>query len=412
MKIVRLKTAVVEGNFDWTLVRIETDEGITGLGECFFAPGLTSILRSLEPLLLGEDPRDVHRLFRKLQLATSGAGSVAGIIYNGLSGIEAALWDLLGQYLHAPIYRLLGGKFRDRIRIYADGHAGEALESMDEILRTRRPSWLKEGEQFESKNYFDDEPGAAPSSPDQVRNRALAMKAQGYTALKFDLDVPGTQGSDSHNRCLSNRAIDRMVSLIGATRDAVGYDVDIAVDCHWRYSTVDAIKVADALEPFRLLWLEDPVPPENIEALRAVSSRVRVPIATGENLYLFEGFREMLHTHAVGIATPDLQKVGGLGVAGDIARFADNQTIPLAPHNISSPVGTLAAAHFCTAIPNFLALEFHASDVPFWDDLVDGVPKPIIQNGWIQLSERPGLGVTLNEEIARKYARKGEPFFE
>ena len=412
MKIVRLKTAVVEGNFDWTLVRIETDEGITGLGECFFAPGLTSILRSLEPLLLGEDPRDVHRLFRKLQLATSGAGSVAGIIYNGLSGIEAALWDLLGQYLHAPIYRLLGGKFRDRIRIYADGHAGEALESMDEILRTRRPSWLKEGEQFESKNYFDDEPGAAPSSPDQVRNRALAMKAQGYTALKFDLDVPGTQGSDSHNRCLSNRAIDRMVSLIGATRDAVGYDVDIAVDCHWRYSTVDAIKVADALEPFRLLWLEDPVPPENIEALRTVSSRVRVPIATGENLYLFEGFREMLHTHAVGIATPDLQKVGGLGVAGDIARFADNQTIPLAPHNISSPVGTLAAAHFCTAIPNFLALEFHASDVPFWDDLVDGVPKPIIQNGWIQLSERPGLGVTLNEEIARKYARKGEPFFE
>jgi len=412
VKIVRLKTAVVEGNFDWTLVRIETDEGITGLGECFFAPGLTSILRSLEPLLLGEDPRDVHRLFRKLQLATSGAGSVAGIIYNGLSGIEAALWDLLGQYLHAPIYRLLGGKFRDRIRIYADGHAGEALESMDEILRTRRPSWLKEGEQFESKNYFDDEPGAAPSSPDQVRNRALAMKAQGYTALKFDLDVPGTQGSDSHNRCLSNRAIDRMVSLIGATRDAVGYDVDIAVDCHWRYSTVDAIKVADALEPFRLLWLEDPVPPENIEALRAVSSRVRVPIATGENLYLFEGFREMLHTHAVGIATPDLQKVGGLGVAGDIARFADNQTIPLAPHNISSPVGTLAAAHFCTAIPNFLALEFHASDVPFWDDLVDGVPKPIIQNGWIQLSERPGLGVTLNEEIARKYARKGEPFFE
>jgi L-alanine-DL-glutamate epimerase-like enolase superfamily enzyme len=412
VKIVRLKTAVVEGNFDWTLVRIETDEGITGLGECFFAPGLTSILRSLEPLLLGEDPRDVHRLFRKLQLATSGAGSVAGIIYNGLSGIEAALWDLLGQYLHAPIYRLLGGKFRDRIRIYADGHAGEALESMDEILRTRRPSWLKEGEQFESKNYFDDEPGAAPSSPDQVRNRALAMKAQGYTALKFDLDVPGTQGSDSHNRCLSNRAIDRMVSLIGATRDAVGYDVDIAVDCHWRYTTVDAIKVADALEPFRLLWLEDPVPPENIEALRAVSSRVRVPIATGENLYLFEGFREMLHTHAVGIATPDLQKVGGLGVAGDIARFADNQTIPLAPHNISSPVGTLAAAHFCTAIPNFLVLEFHASDVPFWDDLVDGVPKPIIQNGWIQLSERPGLGVTLNEEIARKYARKGEPFFE
>jgi L-alanine-DL-glutamate epimerase-like enolase superfamily enzyme len=412
LKIVRLKTAVIEGNFDWTYVRIETNEGITGLGECFFAPGLTSILRSLEPLLLGEDPRDVHRLFRKVQLATSGAGSVAGIIYNGLSGIEAALWDLLGQYLDAPIWRLLGGKFRDRIRIYADCHAGEALESLDEILRTRRPSWTKDGEQFERKNYFDNQAGAPPSSPAEVRNRALAMKAQGYTALKFDLDVPATQGPDPHNRCLSNRAIDQMVALIGATRDAVGYDIDIAVDCHWRYTASEAIKVAHALEPFRLLWLEDPVPPGNLEALRVVSSRVRVPVATGENLYLFEGFREMLQTHAAGIATPDLQKVGGLSVAGEIGRFADNQTIPLAPHNVSSPVGTLASAHFCAAIPNFLVLEFHASDVPFWSDLVDGISKPIIQNGSIQVSQKPGLGVTLNEEVARKYARKGEPFFE
>jgi L-alanine-DL-glutamate epimerase-like enolase superfamily enzyme len=412
LKIVRLKTAVVEGNFDWTFVRIETNEGITGLGECFFAPGLTSILRSLEPLLLGEDPRDVHRLFRKLQLATSGAGSVAGIIYNGLSGIEAALWDLLGQYLNAPIWRLLGGKFRDRIRIYADCHAGEALESLDEILRTRRPSWVKEGQQFASKDYFDDEAGVPPCSPAEVRKRALTMKAQGYTALKFDLDVPGTRGPDSHNRCLSNRAIDQMVALIGGIRDAVGYGVDIAVDCHWRYTVSDAIKVAHALESFRLLWLEDPVPPENLEALRAVSSRVRVPVATGENLYLFEGFREMLQAHAVGIATPDLQKVGGLRVASEIARFADNQTIALAPHNISSPVGTLASAHFCAAIPNFLVLEFHASDVPFWDDLVDGTTKPIIQDGSIQLSEKPGLGVTLNEDVARKYARKSEPFFE
>jgi len=165
LKIVRLKTAVVEGNFDWTFVRIESDEGLAGLGECFFAPGLTSILRSLEPLLVGEDPRDISRLFRKLQMATSGAGSIAGIVYNALSGIEAALWDLLGQYLNAPIWRLLGGKFRDRIRIYADCHAGEALESLDEILRTRRPSWIKEGEPFASKNYFDDEAGAPPSAP-------------------------------------------------------------------------------------------------------------------------------------------------------------------------------------------------------------------------------------------------------
>jgi L-alanine-DL-glutamate epimerase-like enolase superfamily enzyme len=238
------------------------------------------------------------------------------------------------------------------------------------------------------------------------------MMAQGYTALKFDLDVPGTQGSDAYNRCLTNPAIDRMVALIGEVRDAVGYEIDVAVDCHWRYSVSDVVKAAQALEPFRLLWLEDPVPPDSIEALRAVSSRVKIPIATGENLYLFSGFREILQTHAVRIATPDLQKVGGLAVAAQIAQFADAQTIPVAPHNISSPVGTLASAHFCAAIPNFLVLEFHSSDVPFWNDLVEGIPKPIIQNGSIQLPDKPGLGIKLNESVARKYARKGEPFFE
>ncbi|MGC1374479.1 MAG: mandelate racemase/muconate lactonizing enzyme family protein [Candidatus Sulfotelmatobacter sp.] len=409
---MRLKTAVVEGNFDWTFVRLETDDGIQGLGECFFAPGLTAILRSLEPILLGEDPRDVNRLFRKLQLATSGAGSVAGIVYNAISGIEAALWDILGQWLDVPIYRLLGGKFRDEVRIYADCHGGEALESLDEVLRSRPPSWVKRDPRHQPKDYYAEAKGEPPCSPDDYGKRALAMKSQGYTALKFDLDVPGTGGFDPHNRCLNNRAIDHMVNLIGAVRDAVGYEIDLAADCHWRYSVGDVIKVAQALEPFRLLWLEDPVPPESIDALRAVSSRVRVPIATGENLYLFRGFQEMLQTHAVSIATPDLQKVGGLAVACQIAQFADAQTIPIAPHNISSPVGTLFSAHFCAAIPNFLVLEFHASDVPFWNDLVDGIPKPIIQNGMIRLSDKPGLGVKLNEKVARKYARKGEPFFE
>jgi L-alanine-DL-glutamate epimerase-like enolase superfamily enzyme len=412
LKITRLKTAVVEGNFDWTFVRIETDEDITGLGECFFAPGLTSILRSLEPLLLGEDPRDIHRLFRKMQLATSGAGSIAGIIYNAISGIEAALWDVLGQSLDVPIYRLLGGKFRDRVRVYADCHGGEALESLDEILRSRPASWDAKAQLHAGRDYYGEIADEPAASPEDYRRQALKKKSQGFTALKFDLDVPGTEGPDPHNRALSNRAIDHMVSLIGAVHEAVGHDTDIAVDCHWRYNASDVVKIARELESFRLLWLEDPVPPSNTAALKEVSSKVRVPIATGENLFLFEGFEEIIAQHALSVVTPDLQKVGGLGTAQSIAQFADAHTMPIAPHNISSPVGTLASAHFCAAIPNFLALEFHASDVPFWNDLVEGVPKPVIEDGFIRLSEKPGLGVKLNEEVARKYARKGEPFFE
>src|SRR5580700_11855100 len=163
LKLTRLKTAVVEGNFDWTFVRLETDEGIQGLGECFFAPGLTAILRSLERLLLGEDPRDIHRLFRKMQLATSGAGSVAGIVYNAISGVEAALWDVLGQSLGVPIYRLLGGKFRDRVRIYADCHGGEALESLDEVLRSRPASWKSKGAADAPRDYFGEAGEETPS---------------------------------------------------------------------------------------------------------------------------------------------------------------------------------------------------------------------------------------------------------
>jgi L-alanine-DL-glutamate epimerase-like enolase superfamily enzyme len=412
VKILRLKTAVVEGNFDWTFVRIITDEGIQGLGECFFAPGLTAILRSLEPLLLGEDPRDLHRLFRKLQLATSGAGSVAGIVYNAISGVEAALWDVLGQWLDVPVYRLLGGKFRDKIRIYADCHGGNALESLDEVLRTRPASWISGDSKHTAKDYFGTASDEPPASPDDYRRRALAKRAEGFTALKFDLDVPGMQGSDPHNRVLSNAAIDRMVNLIGAVHDAVGQDTDIAVDCHWRYNASDVIKLARELEPFRLLWLEDPVSPDNVAALKEVHSKVGVPIATGENLFLFAGFQDIIAQHALSIITPDLQKVGGLSIAQSIAQFAELHGMVAAPHNISSPVGTLATAHFCAAIPNFLALEFHASEVPFWNDLIEGLPAPLIQGGFIEVPSKPGLGVMLNEEVARRYARKGEPFFE
>jgi L-alanine-DL-glutamate epimerase-like enolase superfamily enzyme len=411
VKITRLKTAVVEGNFDWTFVRIETSEGLTGLGECFFAPGLTAMLRSLEPLVIGEDPRDIHRLFRKMQMATSGAGSVSGIIYNAITGIEVALWDILGQSLNTPIYRLLGGKFRDKVRIYADCHGGESLESLDEILRSRGASWDPKRHEHKAKNYYDDTAGEAPSTPEDYRRQALKKRAEGFTALKFDLDVPGAENLDPHNRGLTNRGIDHMISLIAAVHDAVGKDIDIAVDCHWRYNASDIIKVAKELEPFRLMWMEDPVPPTNVAALKEVSSKVRVPIATGENLFLFEGFQEMIAEHAVSVVTPDLQKVGGLGIAQMIAQFSDVHGMPIAPHNISSPVGTLISAHYCASIPNFLALEFHASDVPFWNDLVEGMAKPIIKDGYITLTEKPGLGVKLNEEVARRYARKDEPFF-
>ena len=413
MKITRLKTAVVEGNFDWTFVRLETDTGIQGLGECFFAPGLTAMLRDLEPVVLGEDPTDIRRLFRKLQWAASGAGSIAGCIYNAITGIEAALWDIVGQDLGVPIYLLLGGKFRDRIRIYADCHGGEGLESLDSVLRSRKASWADAHAQHTSSNYFDHAGEDASATPAMYAQRASEMAAQGFTALKFDIDVPNPHRSDPHNRSLSNHELDYMLSLIAAARNAVGFGVDIAVDCHWRFNLADARRIAKGCEPFRLLWLEDPLPPWSIEGFRELKLSSTTPISTGENLYLFEGFRTIIQRECLSVVSPDLQKVGGLSEARRISEYADSYNLALAPHNISSPIGTLSSAHFCAATPNFLALEYHASEVPFWDDLVaDRSKAGLIQNGYIAVPEAPGLGIKLNEDVARRYARKGEPFFE
>ena len=412
MKITRLKTAVVEGNFNWTYVRIETDDGITGLGECFFAPGLTRTLQELSRVIMGEDPRNIRYLFRRLQWATSGAGSVAGTIYNAISGIEMALWDITGKALGVPVYRLLGGKFRDKVRIYADCHAGESLESLDAVLQSRPASWAGGNDGHKRGNFFETKSDSVIFTPEMYGARAKQMSAKGFTALKFDLDVPNPFVVDMHNRCLSNREIDYVLSLVAAVREAVGRDLDLAVDCHWRLNLSDARKLAVGFEEFRLMWMEDPLPPWSTEEFKELKMTTKTPIATGENLYVFEGFRPLLERQSLSVVCPDLQKAGGLNEARRIAEFADSYNIPVAPHNISSPIGTFASVHFCAATPNFLALEFHASDVPFWEELLMGINPPLIRDGYITVPERPGFGVMLNEDVARMYALPGEPFFE
>jgi len=205
-----------------------------------------------------------------------------------------------------------------------------------------------------------------------------------------------------------------MVEVVEAARDAVGIEVDLALDCHWRYNVSDVLKVAHELEPFRLLSLEDPVPPGNVDALRAVSSRANSPVATGENLFLFlfAGFREILQTHAIGIATPDVQRVSGLSVTLQVAQFADEHIIPVAPHNISSPVGTLAAGTSLRGNSEFFTPGISRCPCTLLERSGRCLERPLIQDGFIRLPERPGLGVRLNEEVARQYARKSESFFQ
>jgi L-alanine-DL-glutamate epimerase-like enolase superfamily enzyme len=204
--------------------------------------------------------------------------------------------------------------------------------------------------------------------------------------------------------------IDRMVGLMAAVREAIGPETELALDCHWAYTARDAITLAQALEPLRLKWLEDPTPPDNIDALKRVTDHSPVPICSGENHYTRHGFRPMIESQAVDIIQPDVPKVGGLLEAKKIADMADTYYIPMAAHNVSSPIGTVAACHACAGMHNFLVMEFHCRDVAWWNDLVI-TDRPIIQDGYVTLPEGPGLGYELNEEVARAHLVKGGTFF-
>ena len=376
MKVTEIRTGEVWGHGYSCFVRVYTDVGIVGTGECIHGgAGIQNIVASLAQLILGEDPMNVDRLYEKMRRRRLFNGASAGNMVTAMTGIEIALWDLVGRAVGLPVYALLGGKFRDRIRMYSDCHAGG-----------------------------DDSPQSNADKAKQV------VDDMGFTAIKFDLDELRHQGHDPFGRTVSNAELEAMVAKTAAVREAVGPHVDVAMDLHGRYNTHSGIRIAQAMEAFDLLWLEEPVPPENVDAMREVKQSTRTPICAGENLFLRWGFKDLLEKQAVDIIMPDLPKCCGLSEGKKIASMADMYYIPVAPHNVCGPLGTVASCHCCAAIPNFLVLEWHWLERPHWHDLVVADP-PIIQEGYVHLTDRPGLGVDLNEEAAEKHLRPGTKLF-
>ena len=247
-------------------------------------------------------------------------------------------------------------------------------------------------------------------TPEAYAARASSMADRGFTALKFDLDLPLLPGEDLYARTISPAQMDRQVALAEATVAAVAGRADVAFDLHWRYAPADALRLARSLEHLPLLWLEDPTPPQDLASVARIAERTTTPICTGENVYGLDGFVALMEHGGVDILAPDIQKVGGLADTRRIAALGDVHSRPLAPHNIAGPIGTLASAHVCASIPNFLALEWHAASVPFFDELVT-LDRPVIENGYVTMPDGPGIGAELDLEVARRYARPGEPFF-
>ncbi|MHB9033428.1 MAG: mandelate racemase/muconate lactonizing enzyme family protein [Anaerolineae bacterium] len=376
MKITEIRTGEVWGHGYSCFVRISTDVGLNGTGECIHGgAGIQGLIASLSQVIIGEDPLNIERLFEKMRRARVFDGAIAGNLVTAMVGIELALWDLAGRAYGLPVYALLGGKYRDRIRLYADCHAG------------------------------------GDDSPQANADKAKEVVDQGFTAIKFDLDdLDSPAKHDPFNHTLSNRELDTMVAKVAAVREAVGPGIDVAMDLHGRYDTSSGIRLARALEPYRLLWLEEPVPPENYAAMREVKRATSTPICAGENLYLRWGFRDLIEQQAVDVVMPDLPKCSGLAEGKKIAAFAELYYISFAPHNVCGPLGTLASCHCCAAVPNFLVLEWHWLERPHWHELVRAEP-PLIENGFIRLPDKPGLGADLDLAAAEKYLRPGTRLF-
>lgn len=416
MRITRISTAVIEANFDWTIVKVETDEQITGYGEAFLGPGLTGVIREFMPVLIGEDPTSIDRLLRRLHAVTIYTSP--GLVYHAIGGIETALLDCIGKRHKMPVWQLLGGKYRDSVPIYADCHGGDALESISPMLIPRKPGWMRDGDAEPArqsivslKHHGWDASEKSHLTPDAYASRAQQMAAHGFRILKFDVDVPTPFETDEYNRDLTPAEVDYAAALAMAVRNAVGNGVGLAIDCHWNYGVEAATALARALEPCRLLWLEDPVPPGNIDALGQVQRNTRTTLATGENHYSRLDFQRLITDAGLRVLAPDVQKVG-LWEGRKLADLADLHYVNLTWHNVSSPIGTMAGVHLSAAVPNLLALEWHAASVPFFDQLIKGGTHPMIQNGRVSVPDAPGLGIELDEDVAYRYRKSGEPFFE
>ncbi|UHQ98522.1 mandelate racemase/muconate lactonizing enzyme family protein (plasmid) [Natrinema zhouii] len=389
VEITDIQTCVVDGNFEWNLIRIETDAGVTGIGEAYRGGGVPELVEYTKRFLIGENPLDVQRLYRRIIQEMSGHGGTTGKVITAASGIEIALWDIAGKLLELPIYQLLGGKFRDEVRIYCDCHAGEAYAVEDGYTE-----------------YAD----ADAYSPEAYANEAERVVDMGFTALKFDLDLEEDNDPDPFNGRLSNGAIERKREIVEAVRERIGYEVDLAFDCHWDYSVESAKRLAHKLEPYELMWLEDLIPPENTAAQIEVTKATKTPVATGENRFRVYELSELIYGHGVDIATPDPTTVGGLGETIRIADRAEENYIPLSPHNVCSPIGTMACVHLGAAIPNFDLLEYHALEVDWWDELHTR-NDPLIRDGYIEVPEAPGLGIELDDTVAEEHRLEGTDGF-
>lgn len=373
IRITGIRTVVVNAEMrNWIFVKVETDQdGLFGWGEASLnwkTRAVVGAIEDLEPLVVGRDPRDIEQIVRILNKHSYYRLGIIGA--TAISGIEHALWDIFGKSLGLPVWRLLGGKVREEVRVYT--HLG--LGDMRSVYET-----------------FD---------PGPLREKALAVVEKGYNALKvvfipyshFSIDIP------------SQRLVAKLMETV---RDAVGEEVEIMVDFHGRPASISAaLQYIEALAPYRPMFCEEPVLPGDTEALAMITARAPCPIASGERLVGFKEFEPIFQKKALHIIQPDLNHTGGILEGKRIAAAAEHAFMGVAPHNPNGPVAGAAALHFDVSTPNFVIQEEMSGAVPWYDDVVS-VPMKRTGSAWA-VPDAPGLGVEINEKEAAKHPFKPE----
>lgn len=397
------------------LLKLETNQGLCGYGEMRDGASAT-YLKMLKSRIIGENPCDVERLFRKIKQFGGPARQSAGVC-----AVELALWDLAGKAYGVPVYQMLGGRMRDKVRLYADTHiedgrfTGRLMDPLDvgkvlkgymeegfTVLKILSVELLmaQEGNYCGPLDWVEDlrrmeEAGRAAA---QKGDRAAATR---INAALYDYNRIPHPFTNMH---VTEPGLDRLEDYIARIRSVTGDKVPLAVDHFGHFPLVDMIKIARRMERFNLAWLEDLLPWYLTRQYAQLKQATTATIATGEDIYLAENFEPLLAAGALDMVHPDLLTAGGILETKKIGDMAEKYGVSMAVHMCESPIACIAAAHMATATENFFALEYDAPDSPWWADLINGPGKPEIENGMIAVSDTPGLGIdSLNEDLIREH---------
>jgi L-alanine-DL-glutamate epimerase-like enolase superfamily enzyme len=391
------KTAVMGGT---AIIRIDTNQGIYGLGEVRDAADSRYALM-LKSRILGENPCNVEKIFKIIkQFGFHGRQG------GGVCAVEMAMWDLCGKAYGVPAWQLLGGRYRDKIRMYADTPGGENPEQQRERIKYRTVdqgyTWLKMDLGIRSIMKI---PGTLVNQAFWMENDRLMREKNDMFMTSYRTLHPFTQIQ------ITDKGLEEMAKIVEATRDLVGYEIPIFTDHFGHFDYNNGIRLGRVLEKYRLACMEDVIAWFYTEQWKKLSDALETPMMTGEDIYLLDGFKELINMQAVDIVHPDLATSGGLLETKKIGDYAEEHGIAMAMHQAGTPVSFMANVHCAAATQNFLALEHHSVDLEWWESLVKMTgSKPIIEKGYAPVPlDSPGLGIELNEEVVKKHLRPDEP---